>query len=220
MTTLDSLTDDQRATVYDWLLDFPTKEVVEKVAQPAPEGFGVKTHVTTLRRFKDRRWAELAADRIQAATQLASAPESIEKLETGIQISIRHHMFQRVSSSTITDEQLAIVREMARVVRSGGAVVVDFNNRGHQDALRLPIALYQRVRGRRDQDEHYNRVDHASAMLAGCGLRVERVCGVGGYQLAAPAMLSHDMAVSLGRAQRALSPHYLAEQFVVLARKT
>ena len=109
---LENLTNEQLDQVYDWLLDMPTKQVVEKVALPAPEGFGITTHVTTLRRFKEKRWAELAADRIQAATQLAGTanqPSQLETLDTGIQVAIKHHMFQRVSSPNITDDQLAIV---------------------------------------------------------------------------------------------------------------
>src|SRR5688500_7481031 len=102
MNSLDSLTETQRDQLYDLLLDLPTKEVVERIAQPAPEGFGIKTHITTLRRFKDRRWAELAADREESAKRFAtsSTPENSDKLailDTGIHFAIRHHMFERVS---------------------------------------------------------------------------------------------------------------------------
>ena len=110
MTTLDQLTNEQLDQLYDWLLDMPTKQVVEKVALPAPEGFGIKTHVTTLRRFKDRRWAELAADRIQTATQLAGiTTNQHDTLDTGIQVAIKHHMFERASASNITNDQLTLV---------------------------------------------------------------------------------------------------------------
>src|SRR5687768_16947977 len=116
MNSLDSLTNDQRATVYDWLVDLPTKQVVERIAQPAPEGFGIKTHITTLRRFKDRYWAELAADREESAKRFANStgttPENSDKLailDTGIQVAIRHHMFERVSCASITDDQLSLV---------------------------------------------------------------------------------------------------------------
>src|SRR5688572_31508394 len=116
MNSLDQLTNDQRDQLYDLLTDLPTKEVVERIAQPAPEGFGIKTHITTLRRFKNRYWAELAADREDSAKRFAnstsSTPENGDKLavlDTGIQIAIRHHMFERVSCASITDDQLSMV---------------------------------------------------------------------------------------------------------------
>src|SRR5687768_788576 len=119
MNSLDQLSTAQRDQVYDWLVDLRTKEVVQKVAQPAPEGFGIKTHITTLRRFKNRYWAELAADREESAKRFAlttastsSTPENSDNLailDTRIQVAIRHHMFERVSCASITDDQLSLV---------------------------------------------------------------------------------------------------------------
>ena len=48
---LETLTDDQRAQLLTWMEVFPMRVVLEKVAAPSPEGFGLKTHITTLRRF-------------------------------------------------------------------------------------------------------------------------------------------------------------------------
>src|SRR5688500_17585716 len=116
MSCIDSLTETQRDQLYDLLIDLPEKEVVEKVAQPAPEGFGIKSHITALCRFKNRYWAELAADREESAKRFAnstsSTPENTDKLailDTGIQVAIRHHMFERVSCASITDDQLSLV---------------------------------------------------------------------------------------------------------------
>src|SRR5687768_17335778 len=93
---LESLTDDQRDQLYDWLLEMPVPKVAEKIALPAPEGLGVKTHLTTLRRFKNRHWAEHVADQIEDATHLSSTTASHEAtLDNAIASSLKHHLFQR-----------------------------------------------------------------------------------------------------------------------------
>jgi hypothetical protein len=49
---LARLTSDQRTQLFKWLLDHQVADVVNFVAAPAPAGFGIQTHKTTLRRLK------------------------------------------------------------------------------------------------------------------------------------------------------------------------
>ena len=50
-SVLNSLSADQQEQLYDWLECYPAKRVLELVAAEPPEGFGLKIHLTTLRRF-------------------------------------------------------------------------------------------------------------------------------------------------------------------------
>ncbi|HYE31374.1 MAG TPA: hypothetical protein VEH27_08105 [Methylomirabilota bacterium] len=55
--SLNALTPAQQQILFDWLETHSVKQVLEMVAAPPPEGFGLKTHITTLRRFHLRaRW--------------------------------------------------------------------------------------------------------------------------------------------------------------------
>ena len=76
MNTLATLSLEQLDQVYDWLLEMPVHKVREKLAQPAPYGYGVETYITTLQRFKQRRYAELAADQLEAAKSIAASAQS------------------------------------------------------------------------------------------------------------------------------------------------
>lgn len=49
-TSLPSL----QLQLLSWLEMFPIAEVVQKVAAPPPDGFGIKTYITSLRRFQAR----------------------------------------------------------------------------------------------------------------------------------------------------------------------
>ena len=107
---LETLTDAQRDQLYDWLLEMPVPQVAEKIALPAPDGFGIKTHETTLRRFKRRRWAEDSADQLEDAAKLAGASAADhDTLDTGIASALKRHFFQRASAPDATDEQLSMV---------------------------------------------------------------------------------------------------------------
>ncbi|MGZ8900088.1 MAG: hypothetical protein ACXW3Z_08330 [Limisphaerales bacterium] len=126
MNTLDTLTAEQLDQLYDWLLEMPASKVVEKVAQPAPEGFGLQTHITTLQRFKIRRWAELAADQLEAARAIAAAANSNNSddvvLDTAIASTLKRQLFERASAPNATSEDLAL---LARYVQRNEKLKLD-----------------------------------------------------------------------------------------------
>jgi hypothetical protein len=135
---LHTLTEAQLDQLYEWLLETPAREVAQKIALPAPDGFGIQTHVTTLRRFKDRRWAELAADQIESAAQLAGThPAQQDTLDAGILSALKHHLFQIASSADVTDAQLALLGRWAQ----------------RQEKLKLDIQRVQIVRERLAQND-------------------------------------------------------------------
>jgi hypothetical protein len=109
-SSLDTLTTQQLDQLYDWLLEMPASKVVEKIAQPAPEGFGIKTHITTLHRFKNRRWAELAADQLEAAKTIAIANTAADAtLDTAIASTLKRQLFERASAPDASSADLALL---------------------------------------------------------------------------------------------------------------
>ena len=124
MNTLDTLSSDQLDQLYDWLLEMPVSKVAEKIAQPAPEGFGLKTHITTLRRFKRRRWAEQAADQLEAARLAAANSNNSDDaiLDTAIASTLKRQLFERASAPDATSADLAL---LARYVQRNDKLKLD-----------------------------------------------------------------------------------------------
>lgn len=117
-------------------------------------------------------------------------------------------------------EQETLLGEMARVLRRGGRLFVDFDNWSSRWLFTLPYLVYNLLRYRRLAPYSiYNRIRETVALLDRCGLHVEKVLGVGGTHLVLPALLSTELAVRLGRWHRHPPWRLLAEQFAVIAMK-
>ena len=108
-STLDTLTDEQKDQLYDWLKQMPVLQVALKLAQPAPEGFGIKTHNTTLQRYKERRWAEEAADQMEAAKNVCASSADHAILDTAIASTLKRHLFARASAPDAKTADLALL---------------------------------------------------------------------------------------------------------------
>jgi len=108
-STLDTLTDEQKDQLYDWLKQMPVLQVALKLAQPAPEGFGIKTHNTTLQRYKERRWAEEAADQMEAAKNACASSADHAILDTAIASTLKRHLFARASAPDAKTADLALL---------------------------------------------------------------------------------------------------------------
>jgi hypothetical protein len=81
---LDSLSTAQQEQLVDWLELHPIKTVLELVAAPPPEGFGIKTHITSLRRFQLRAQAhnqkDLADCHLELLEELGGDPQALSRL--------------------------------------------------------------------------------------------------------------------------------------------
>jgi hypothetical protein len=85
-SSIDELNTADKEQILAWLEAYPTRTVVEMIAKTPPDGFGVRTHVTTLRRFFARHEAEAEANELEiaklfesngASTPLESATEAL-----------------------------------------------------------------------------------------------------------------------------------------------
>src|SRR5207253_4045320 len=59
---LSKLTEEQKADLFDWLTTDTYDVVLKRVAQPPPQGFGIKTHINSLYRFYQQRQAQIRAE--------------------------------------------------------------------------------------------------------------------------------------------------------------
>ena len=178
MNTLATLSPDQLDQLYDWLLEMPVAKVVEKLAQPAPYGYGVQTYITTLQRFKQRRYAELAADQLEAAKiAIAASAQSNNPnncnnahdngedaiLDHAIATTLKRQLFARASAPDATNADLAL---LARYVQRNDKIKIDIervqiarerlaqNNRRLELLERTTVVREKTLVLRREESEH------------------------------------------------------------------
>jgi hypothetical protein len=124
------LSDDQQAQIRDWLETLRYTETVQKLAEPAPDGFGLKTHRSTLHRFYRRYSRTIRRENLNDALELRSDDASSMPLLEGSADAVRHLAFQLSTSPEapasfkevsrwlskqqylkIAEEQLALARQ-------------------------------------------------------------------------------------------------------------
>ncbi|HEX7861120.1 MAG TPA: hypothetical protein VF773_12375 [Verrucomicrobiae bacterium] len=102
---LSDLSNEQQDQLLAWLELFPIKQVLEKVAAPAPEGFGIKTYPTTLRRFYARRRAGNSREDSQLATELVDTTDPAPQVDSAIALGVRQIAFELSNSPRIGPKQ-------------------------------------------------------------------------------------------------------------------
>jgi hypothetical protein len=71
---LDTLSEEQQEQLLTWLSILPDREVLDRVTASPPEGFGIKTHITSIRRFEQRKQMEACGHDLSLARE-AKLPE-------------------------------------------------------------------------------------------------------------------------------------------------
>jgi hypothetical protein len=123
---LNVLTLAQQQLLFDWLEIHPLKLVLEMVAAPKPDGFGINTHVTTLRRFHLRARAhfktQLAADisGLHSGAQNAIANGDNLALQALGQSTLELAMLHQAKPSSIASLGRWIVRLQEKQQRDRG----------------------------------------------------------------------------------------------------
>lgn len=111
-----------------------------------------------------------------------------------------------------------LISEMARVVRPGGKLVVDFYSADGRRIFWLPISLYRRLKKKRPENDFRVSIRQAKAMIEDAGLKVERLEGLGNFLLV-PLLWLPYAAVESVASWAGMHAPWLSEQFLVSARK-
>ena len=94
-SSLSDLTEDQQAQIYDWLQTLGYTGTIEKLAQPEPDGFTLKTHRASLHRFFVRYSMALKERDVADASALTSETKSsAPALQSGAEEALHHAAFQ------------------------------------------------------------------------------------------------------------------------------
>lgn len=86
-SVLFQLTEEQQAQVYDWLHSLGYERTREKLAQPPPEGFGIRTYDPSLRRFFVRYCAAIHRDDPLDDVAPADSPHGLQAAEKAAHLS-------------------------------------------------------------------------------------------------------------------------------------
>jgi hypothetical protein len=162
---LSKLTEEQQADLFDWLATDTYETVLKRIAQPPPDGFGIKTHINSLYRFYEQRQAQLRAvdlANIVAATQSAVlGPQSCENAHnfyTAAQAAFSHSTYM-LAHSPLTP---ATYRALTRTLHQREDIAV---KREYLDLARQQLSLArERLQFDRAQFE-YNAARAAIAIL-------------------------------------------------------
>ena len=93
---LDQLTDSQQAQLLAWLETMSLTEVLEKLNAAPPEGFGIRTYMTSLRRFQARINREQRAEMLE---QQPAAAAAADRMLRAAQDQLLQHVLHLVTTS-------------------------------------------------------------------------------------------------------------------------
>jgi hypothetical protein len=113
---LDRLSPEQQNQLLHWMDIYPDKSVLEKVAAPPPEGFGISTHITSLRRFQARKQRDDAIEILEMARTAAAESSVTEEFVAASGRLLAEKAFELISSGSVKPKQFnAVARWIARL---------------------------------------------------------------------------------------------------------
>ena len=120
------------------------------------------------------------------------------------------HLFAR-------EDQLRLLKEMARICGPGGVVAVDIYNRLPRQMLSPALKLYRFLRRKREEHDHYSSPAEARDLFHEAGLKIELERGVGSYGIGLFLWLPHALRLRLMNS-RFFTNRFLAEQWILVGR--
>ena len=99
---LDSLNQEQRDQLFSWLELHKVSEVLQLVARPAPEGFGITTYDMTLRRWHRREKLARRPEDLQLARDILADASEPGAFDQATAATLRHVAFELANSPRIT----------------------------------------------------------------------------------------------------------------------
>jgi hypothetical protein len=108
---LDQLTDGQKGQLITWLETMSHAEVLKKLSAPEPEGFGIHTYITSLRRFQDRVNREQRAELLAREPALAGAADRM--LQAARDELLQHVLHLATTSMSSSPAIMAVAKILA-----------------------------------------------------------------------------------------------------------
>jgi len=105
---LDSLSDEQRDQLFSWMGSIKIDEVVDKVAAPPPDGFGIKTYITSLRRFYQREKLSRDRDNLPLARMAHLNSEEFAIFQNASTALLTQQLFEVIASPAQGPNHLAV----------------------------------------------------------------------------------------------------------------
>ncbi|MGV3771793.1 MAG: hypothetical protein ACO1QB_02755 [Verrucomicrobiales bacterium] len=90
---LDQLNPEQQEELFELLCSHTTKEVLQKISAPPPEGWGIDTHLTSLRRFYQRKQLEFMKAELEDKSSLHLSAPDAAALKKGALAGLTASMF-------------------------------------------------------------------------------------------------------------------------------
>jgi hypothetical protein len=114
-STIAKLTEPQRDQLYDWLSENSYREAIRLAAEPAPTGFGITFHKTTLVRFykeeRTRRHAEQLAEAISTDLPKIDPDELLSQAK----LELLHSCYDTAHESLDADSRNQLSRALNRL---------------------------------------------------------------------------------------------------------
>ena len=98
-SSLAQFTQEQLDQIFDWLTEHTYREVLQFVAKPPPDGFGVKLHKTTLVRFYRSERRRRHAEALAQSHFHDTASDDPEILLNNIKIELAHTCYDLADNS-------------------------------------------------------------------------------------------------------------------------
>jgi hypothetical protein len=117
---MQQLTPEQQVQLTLWLHEESVPDVMDKVAAPQPEGFGIRTHLTTLRRIKSQLFSADVSEDLETLTDLChdvseqSGSLDISNIQETI-LGLLHSTALRLAQEAPASDELANV--LANITR-------------------------------------------------------------------------------------------------------
>ena len=104
---LESLEREQKDLLVTWIETLPIKVVLDKVAAPPPEGFNIRTHITSLRRFYQRERNAHTRENIDFARGACMSSNDAEVIREAAIAALTHHAFEVATTPGFSECELS-----------------------------------------------------------------------------------------------------------------
>jgi hypothetical protein len=104
---LDGLSNEQHDQLLTWLELYPINEVLDRLAAPPPDGFNIRTHITSLRRFQQHAQINGKDDDLRLARRAQLTQEELQLMKNAASSALIQQAFQLTATKGSGPKNLA-----------------------------------------------------------------------------------------------------------------